>query len=163
MFEFRNQGTDTVYSSVGYDLGDNVERLYLTGSDAIDATGNARDNRIAGNEAANVLTGGAGKDYFIFNTALGNGNIDTITDFSVKDDTIRLDNSVFVGVGRDGSLSSGAFFAGAVAHDASDRIIYDKDSGALYFDADGNGIGEQIQFAQIDANLALTYKDFYIV
>jgi hypothetical protein len=33
----------------------------------------------------------------------------------------------------------------------------------LYFDADGSGAGEQIQFAQLDADLALTYKDFYVI
>ncbi len=161
--ESSSQGTDTIYASVNYTLGSSQERLYLTGTDEVSATGNTKDNRIGGNEAANLLTGGAGKDAFVFNTALGNGNVDTIADFNVKDDTIWLDNAFFVGVGKDGNLSSGAFFAGTAAHDASDRIIYDKDTGALYFDADGSGAGEQIQFAELDANLALTYKDFYVI
>jgi len=161
--ESSSQGTDTIYASVNYTLGSSQERLYLTGTDEVSATGNTKDNRIGGNAAANELTGGAGKDAFVFNTALGNGNVDTIGDFNVKDDTIWLDNAFFVGVGKDGNLSSGAFFAGTAAHDASDRIIYDKDTGALYFDADGSGAGEQIQFAELDANLALTYKDFYVI
>ncbi len=161
--ESSSQGTDTIYASVNYTLGSSQERLYLAGTDEVSATGNTKDNRIGGNEAANLLTGGAGKDAFVFNTALGNGNVDTIADFNVKDDTIWLDNAFFVGVGKDGNLSSGAFFAGTAAHDASDRIIYDKDTGALYFDADGSGAGEQIQFAELDANLALTYKDFYVI
>ena len=163
VFELAKGGTDTVMSQVSFTLGDNVERLTLTGTDAIDGTGNALDNRIAGNSAANVLTGGAGKDAFIFNTAWGNGNVDHITDFSVADDTMHIDNAWFIGVGGNGSLSSKAFVFGAVAADSSDRIIYDDATGALYFDADGSGAGAQVQFAQLDAHLALTNRDFLIV
>lgn len=55
-------GTDLVKSSVSWTLGANVENLELTGSAAIDGTGNSAHNRITGNGAANVLTGGAGND-----------------------------------------------------------------------------------------------------
>jgi Ca2+-binding RTX toxin-like protein len=57
-----NEGTDTVQSSIGYTLGDNVENLTLTGSDAINATGNELDNTLTGNSGANVLDGGGGDD-----------------------------------------------------------------------------------------------------
>ncbi|HEX8644906.1 MAG TPA: M10 family metallopeptidase C-terminal domain-containing protein, partial [Allosphingosinicella sp.] len=55
-------GTDLAVSSVSYVLAPNVENLTLSGSAAIDATGNGLDNAIAGNEAANVLDGGGGAD-----------------------------------------------------------------------------------------------------
>jgi len=60
--ENANEGTDTVQSSVSYILGANVEHLTLTGSAAVNGTGNALDNVISGNSAANVLSGGAGND-----------------------------------------------------------------------------------------------------
>ncbi|MFM9111193.1 MAG: calcium-binding protein, partial [Prochlorococcaceae cyanobacterium] len=59
------EGIDTVSASVSYTLAVNVENLTLTGSGAINGTGNALDNVLSGNSGANVLTGGAGDDRYI--------------------------------------------------------------------------------------------------
>ncbi len=56
------EGTDIVQASVTYTIGANIETLFLTGTAAINGTGNASDNGIYGNSAANVLSGGAGND-----------------------------------------------------------------------------------------------------
>jgi Ca2+-binding RTX toxin-like protein len=55
-------GSDLVQSSVSYALGANVENLTLTGTAAINGTGNEFDNIIAGNAGANSLTGANGND-----------------------------------------------------------------------------------------------------
>ncbi len=67
-------GTDLVNSTITYTLGANVENLTLTGSTAINGTGNTLDNKITGNTGINILTGGDGHDTLDG----GNGN-DTLT------------------------------------------------------------------------------------
>ncbi len=60
--EAAGAGFDTVRCSLSYTLGSNVEALILTGSNAINGTGNALANRITGNGSANILSGGSGDD-----------------------------------------------------------------------------------------------------
>jgi Ca2+-binding RTX toxin-like protein len=60
--ESQNEGTDSVSSTINYTLGDNLENLTLTGTTAINGTGNELNNSITGNAADNLLTGGLGND-----------------------------------------------------------------------------------------------------
>ncbi|GLK80171.1 pre-peptidase C-terminal domain-containing protein [Methylopila turkensis] len=172
-----NAGLDTVEATVSHTLAANVENLKLTGTSAIDGTGNGLSNLILGNSAANVLNGGlgadtlaggAGADIFVFDTALGGGNIDRINDFSVVDDSIRLENAIFTGLAVTPTpvgnvLAASAFTIGAAATDAFDRIIYNATTGALFFDQDGVGGAGQVQFATLTAGLSLTNLDFQVV
>ncbi|MDD1417293.1 cadherin domain-containing protein, partial [Dolichospermum sp. ST_con] len=57
-----NGGIDTVKSSITWTLKTNLENLTLTGTTAINGTGNNLSNRITGNTGNNVLNGGAGAD-----------------------------------------------------------------------------------------------------
>ncbi len=134
----------------------------VAGADTL--IGGSGSDLLDGGLAADTLTGGAGEDFFRFSTALGNGNVDRITDFNVVQDTILLDNLIFTNLGDDGALALGAFHksAAGVAHDANDRIIYDTDSGRLSYDADGNGQGAAVQFAQLGTNL-IPSSDFVII
>jgi Ca2+-binding RTX toxin-like protein len=74
VIEKPGQGTDLVRTSLSYTLGDNVENLTLTGTAAVNGTGNGLANLITGNSAANVIRGGAGGD-----TLIGGGAGDTLT------------------------------------------------------------------------------------
>jgi Ca2+-binding RTX toxin-like protein len=70
VIEAANEGTDTAQSSMTYTLGNNVEYLTLTGTSAINGTGNTLNNIMIGNSANNTLTGGGGNDRL--NGELGN-------------------------------------------------------------------------------------------
>src|SRR5436190_58080 len=61
--ENSGEGTDTVVSSLSWTLGSNLENLTLSGSTAINGTGNTLNNTLIGNDAANVLNGAAGADH----------------------------------------------------------------------------------------------------
>ena len=63
--ELTNEGIDTIQSSITRTLEADVENLTLTGTAAINGTGNALDNVLRGNSAANVLTGGLGDDTYV--------------------------------------------------------------------------------------------------
>ena len=70
--ELQGEGTDTVNTDQSYMLGPNLENLTLTGTEAINGTGNALNNVLTGNNADNILDGGPGADQLI-----GGGGDDT--------------------------------------------------------------------------------------
>lgn len=172
-------GIDTITSTISRNLADfaTIEKLVLLGADDIDGTGNGLANTITGNSGKNVLDGGdgsdtlagnGGKDTFVFDTAAKGSNVDTISDFSHKDDTIDIDDAVFKGLAL-GTLSKDDFklIASATSTagvDASDRILYDKADGDLYFDRDGSkGHFDRVLFAHVTDNDKLNHADFHIV
>jgi len=168
-------GNDTVFSTVSYTLGANVENITLSGTLDINATGNALNNAIKGNTANNVLNGGggsdvltgyAGSDIFVFNTAPGASNVDTITDFTSGSDSMQLALAMFSGIGATGALSATAFVSGAgvtAATTAEEHIAYNTSTGMLYYDADGAGGNASIAFATLNGTPALTANDFAVV
>ncbi|MCX7300906.1 MAG: calcium-binding protein [Rhodobacterales bacterium] len=171
-------GTDTVRATVDYVLGSlsQVEAMSTnnsSGTTAIDLTGNkyaqsitgnAGDNILNSREGADTMTGGNGDDVFVFNTTISNASADVVTDFDVSDDVFHIENAVFKGISA-GALSAGAFASNTTgnAGDATDRIIYDNDSGGLFYDKDGSGASVKIKFAQLEAGLSLTSADFFVI
>ncbi|MDQ6437431.1 Ig-like domain-containing protein, partial [Mesorhizobium sp. LHD-90] len=147
----------------------------LTGSAFADTlTGNNGANVLNGGNGADLivgglgndtLTGGAGSDNYFFNSKLnGSTNVDTVTDFSVADDTFRLENTgVFTALTVTGTLAATAFVVGSAAADASDRIIYNSATGDISYDSDGTGANAAILFAKVTPLTALTNLDFFVV
>jgi len=171
-------GRDSVFSYTSFTLAadDDIEVLStysFGGTEAYNLTGNALAQLVYGNAGVNTLNGHLGADYlhgfggadtFAFTTALGAGNIDTVGDFVAGTDKIGLDDAIFTGLAL-GALNANAFFsgAGATAHDADDRIVYDSATGALFFDADGIGGAGQVQFATLSTGLVLAASDFQVI
>ena len=61
-----NEGTDLILSSVSYTLPSNTEKISLTGSLDINATGNDLSNTLKGNSGTNEIDGKLGTDIVIF-------------------------------------------------------------------------------------------------
>lgn len=152
------------WSIAGEAQADDKSNDRMSGGDGNDRMwGQGGNDKLYGGLGKDLLVGGSGKDIFVFDTKLGSKNIDTIDDFSVRDDTIFLDRDIFTRAGKIGDLSSKGFYVGTKAHDASDRIVYDKASGKLWYDADGSGGGKAIQFALLDKGLNMNASDFDII
>lgn len=177
VYEGVNGGFDAVFATASHTLVNGQEVEWLAAASqastaAIDLTGNELGNYVVGNDGANVLNGGAGgdtliggggADSFAFTTALGGGNIDVVADFVAGTDKILLDDAIFSALGGLGALNANAFRIGTGAADGSDRIIYNSTTGQLFYDADGNGAGAAVAFAQLSAGLSLTVSDFQVI
>lgn len=125
--------------------------------------GHTGDDTLNGDFGADMLYGGLGndtlyggnawgKDTFVFDTQLGNTNVDTIKDFGhlgVRD-VIQLDSSIFTQLTK-GELTAKHFVSNpqGEAKDADDYLVYNSKTGTLSYDADGNGSGQAIAFAHV--------------
>jgi Ca2+-binding RTX toxin-like protein len=186
-------GTDIVRASIDFTLSRNLEKLTLTGTAALDGTGNATADVMTGNTGINhlsgaaghdtlrggagndVLNGGAGKDLlvggrggdtFLFANRLVAANTGDIADFAHRHDHIELDNAVFGALTATGRLGADFFVENTTgrAQTHDQHVIYDSKNGALLYDADGSGRGHAVTFAILDNHQAtLTHADFLVV
>jgi Ca2+-binding RTX toxin-like protein len=125
--------------------------------------GGWRNDTLVGQWGKDTLTGGKGYDKYVFDVSPTSSNRDTITDFSIKYDTIQLARSVFTKAGPKGALKEKAFWIGSAAHDLNDRIIYNDQKGYVYYDPDGTGGASQKLVAKLSKGLEMTHKDFFII
>jgi Ca2+-binding RTX toxin-like protein len=120
---------------------------------------------IDGGPGNDILVGGPEADRFVFDSPLNRRtNVDHITNFQHSLDKIALSRHIF---GAHLVLNAHSFYAALGANaaaDADDRIIYNKTTGALYFDRDGAGGAAAIKFAVLDTHPAnLSFHDFVVI
>ena len=126
---FGNGGNDTISGGNGNDL--------IDGGDGIDTLNGGDGNDVlVGGLGNDTLNGGVGADVFVFNTALGAANIDTIQGFVAGTDKIALSASIFSDIGA--TLDADEFRIG-IALDGNDYITYNSGTGQLFYDDNGNG------------------------
>ncbi|MBN6710166.1 Ig-like domain-containing protein [Haemophilus haemoglobinophilus] len=155
--ENADEGNDSVHSYINYTLKDNVENLYLFGSENLTATGNSLNNIIVGNSSDNLLdgkegtdtlTGGKGKDTFVFSTEVNANNVDAITDFTVGEDKIGLSKEIFSAI-----RSTNEIFT---------HIRYEQTTGKLFYSQDTIGNGGT-HFATITNHLSIDEQSFVLI
>jgi Ca2+-binding RTX toxin-like protein len=155
-------GTNTLKGQGGNDVikaASGNDRIY----------GGIGNDRIHGGAGNDKLKGETGRDTFVFDTTLSSAkNVDRIYDFNPVHDSFQLDNAAFANLGsgstsRPEMFTPDMFVKGKAARDKEDRVIYDKDTGALYFDRDGTGSEAQVKIAILTKNLKLTHYDFSII
>lgn len=165
-------GAVTIVGNAGANLlagtafGDSIS----AGSGADTLIGGNGSDTLVGGLGNDVLSGGEGADYFVFNTTLStSSNRDLLTDFETGIDKIQLSVAVFKALGgAPGTLPEAQLWAatGAVnGHDADDRLVYDRTSGILYYDADGSKAGAAVQIAVIGSSdhPQLSASDFQLI
>lgn len=154
-------GNDGVYGGHGDDR--------LSGGVGHDrVNGGLGHDWIYGGSGNDMLYGGSGLDRFMFDTKLNTiTNTDKILDFKASDDSIFLDDAIFGTLGRGSvkgaKLEADMFVIDTQAQDAEDRIIYDRDTGSLYYDRDGTGSAGQVKFATLTNKAELSYHDLFVI
>ena len=171
--ELANGGTDTVNSVVTYSVATltNIENVTLTGSTAINATGNVLANTLIGNSGNNILTGGTGADIltgglgantFDFNAILESlvgTSRDIITDFSrVQQDKIDLSTiDANSAVANDQAFAATILTSGAFTAIGQLRLVGDILSG----NTDSNFATSEFEI-QLTGVTSLTSADFVL-
>ena len=161
-------GNDHIFGDYGNDslYGENGNDTVLGGYGNDMLSAGAGNDRVGGGAGNDILFGGAGADRFLFNSALAvSTNVDVVGSFSAVDDTIELDNAVFARFTATGTIAWSMFISNTsgLAQDSNDFLIYESDTGDLFYDSNGSASGGRVLFGELDPNLSLTYRDFVIV
>jgi Ca2+-binding RTX toxin-like protein len=130
------------------------------GKDEIDGLGD--NDWIAGGKHRDTLTGGDGRDCFVFAERPGRKNADKITDFAVGEDKIYLDGDVFKKLKNagDGMLKNG-YFQDGDPRNAKDTVLYKN--GKLFYDKDGDGDKAMKVIAKIGKGLDPSADDIIVI
>jgi Ca2+-binding RTX toxin-like protein len=163
--ELAEQGRDTVLSAISYTLGSNVEELRLTGSAAINGTGNALDNIILGNSGANQLAGGGGMDKLI--GAAGN-DVYTVLDAGTTvieaanegTDTVKASLSYTLGDNLENLTLSGSAAINGTGN-AANNVLLGNSAANVLMGLDGDDILNGS--AGADTLMGGTGNDTYVV
>jgi Ca2+-binding RTX toxin-like protein len=156
-------GADTVtVDSSGVFSGFGGNDKIAGNSNANFLSGGSGDDRLWGRWGNDRLYGGTGSDTFYFSSSLSaKSNVDRISDFTHDVDHLALAGARFGALGA--GVTASEFRLGTSASDSNDHLIYDKQNGKLYYDADGKGGAKAVLFVDLKDGTVLDSGDFLIV
>ncbi|MCG7394871.1 hypothetical protein MHY87_18380 [Microvirga sp. ACRRW] len=148
-----------------YTGGSDANDYFRGGLGADRLSGGKGDDTLVGSYGQDVLTGGEGKDVFVFDTRAYTANRDIVVDFTVGEDKIHLTGSLFkLEALTGGGLTEATFHLGPVATSTSQRILYDIETGRLFYDGDGSReLSAPVLIATFLNKQALTMNDFLVI
>ena len=162
-------GKDEIFGSDNNDVlfGENGKDQLEGGSGKDTLTGGLQADRLLGGNGNDVLTGGGGKDLLVGGKGqdrfrLGEAGIDRILDFTQQDILEIVGLASITGAKAGQAISPENFHLGSLAQDGDDYLIYNQTSGALFFDADGNGTTQQVQLAKLTAGSMLLPQNVWL-
>ncbi|MFM7085742.1 MAG: calcium-binding protein [Cyanobium sp.] len=157
-------GNDTLRGLVGDDhlFGGNGNDGLVGGAGGDLLNGGNGNDQLRGEAGRDVLIGGANNDLFFFTTAFA-GSADTITDYNIDQDGLRIAASL-VGLPV-GALPATRFKNTALAGlDSDDRLIYNGANRQLLFDSNGSAAGGQVLIATFSTpGLALNAAEIVLI
>lgn len=159
-----NVGNNTINGLAGNDQirgGFGDDRLN-GGAGADNIQGGDGNDRISGGTGIDHLFGGADNDTFVYDVAVNVANRDVIHDFTVGEDLYGLARSIFGGV-LGATITADELRLGSAALDANDHLIYNKASGNLSFDTNGNVGGGSTLLATFLNKPDLHVSDFALI
>jgi Ca2+-binding RTX toxin-like protein len=121
--------------------------------------GGAGDDLLVGGKGSDTLTGGTGADTFRFG---GDMKTDHVIYVLPGTDHIQLDSRLYTGLTK-GALTADQFSLGTAALNSAQRLIYDQPKGALYYDADGSGMGAAMLIGVLDNHPKLGLGDLAVI
>jgi Ca2+-binding RTX toxin-like protein len=149
-------GDDVIHGSAS----GNDQLFGFSGNDLIYAGGG--NDRLGGDGGFDTLVGGPGRDVFVFDHPLNGSNVETVDGFAPARDRIELSAFIFDRIADFGPLTAAEFVVGTHATTAAQRIIYNPNTGHLFYDPNGSQPGGQTPFAILHPHLALTAADFLV-
>lgn len=177
------EGQNALFGGIGNDMlvgGASGGKEHLDYFDYL--FGEAGNDTLRAGTGTESLWGGSGRDTligtkdaherYVFDTAPSSKNVDRIADFtngaSTNDDEIWLSKAIFKNVTFDIFDSSMSFNnfkeigRGGGKVDSSDRILYNSDTGQLFYDANGSAAGGRALFAVLIDHEKLDYHNFHL-
>jgi serralysin len=123
----------------------------LSGADKLN--GGPGNDSLYGGSGRDTLSGSTGNDIFVFDVKPTSGNVDKISGYNVAQDSIQLDNADFTLLTKLGKLGSSQYYergnVDAITTGPGAKILYDLDSGNLYYDSNGAAAGGKLLIATL--------------
>lgn len=157
-------GKDTLLSGATFARlygGAQDDWLEYYGGGKAKLNGGGGDDTLIGGLGKVVFKTGGGHDTVVLNFA-PDDQLDKVKDFNPRKDTLKLYGTVYAApYDANGVLIKEAFRKGGKAKDADDRFGYNKKSGIVWYDADGNGEGAKVEVLKLSKGLDISHGDFH--